>query len=143
VLDGNMEVADVLCAVGACEPRLEPAQELEAAYLRGERAAVAGARARPELVIRAAELRRPDALRRLAEDGYDLSHKDWRTALHEAAFAGEPDLVGLLLELGADPTVKDDQYGATPAGWAEHAGHAELAATLRDAEEARRRHQNY
>jgi hypothetical protein len=36
----------------------------------------------------------------------------------------------LLLELGADPARRDARFRATPAGWAEHAGHAELAAWL-------------
>jgi hypothetical protein len=35
-----------------------------------------------------------------------------------------------LLERGADRNARDTAYGGTPAEWAEHGGHAELARTL-------------
>jgi hypothetical protein len=40
------------------------------------------------------------------------------TALHYAAFGGHRDAVRLLVEAGADINAADDQFGATPAGWA-------------------------
>ena len=40
------------------------------------------------------------------------------TALHYAAFAGESDIVRLLLERGADVNARDAKFNATPAGWA-------------------------
>lgn len=55
------------------------------------------------------------------------------TALHEAAWHNHRGLVERLLERGADPTITDTQYNSTPAGWAEHAGHKELAEHLREA----------
>lgn len=39
--------------------------------------------------------------------------------------------VDLLLELGADPSVRDTEHGGDAAGWAEHGGHPELAEHLR------------
>ena len=42
-------------------------------------------------------------------------------------------LAAALLELGADPTVRDTLHDATPAGWADFAGNPELAARLREA----------
>ncbi|BDI32092.1 hypothetical protein CCAX7_41430 [Capsulimonas corticalis] len=56
------------------------------------------------------------------------------SALHNAAWRGNTDIVNLLLEHGADACVRDNQYQASPAGWAEHGGHAELAALLRSRE---------
>ncbi len=53
------------------------------------------------------------------------------TALHLAAEAGHAAVVGLLLQRGADAGVRDNVHGATPAGWAEHGGHAGLARALR------------
>ena len=46
------------------------------------------------------------------------------TALHLAAQNGDLDAIRALLELGADPTVRDGLYDGTPANWAEHGGHA-------------------
>jgi ankyrin repeat protein len=42
--------------------------------------------------------------------------------LHHAAEAGHVEVIEVLLGAGADPTVADELYGATPAGWAEHNG---------------------
>ena len=52
------------------------------------------------------------------------------TALHEAANRGHPEIVALLLENGADPTVRDRRWNGTALGWAEH-GHPEHLATMR------------
>jgi ankyrin repeat protein len=51
-----------------------------------------------------------------------LSHGQGITALHVAAQSGHIAMVRLLVERGADLSAKDDLYGATPAGWAEHSG---------------------
>ncbi len=40
------------------------------------------------------------------------------TALHYAALVGEPEIAQLLVERGADINAADDEFGATPAGWA-------------------------
>src|ERR1700738_2546979 len=40
------------------------------------------------------------------------------TALHHAAFDGHREVVKVLVEAGAEVNAADDQYGATPAGWA-------------------------
>ena len=55
------------------------------------------------------------------------------TALHLAANNGHTEAALLLLEHGADPTLREALYGSDPAGWAEHFGHRELAQRLRDA----------
>lgn len=52
------------------------------------------------------------------------------TALHNAALQGHRSMVDLLLKHGADPTIKDGKVQGTAAGWAEHAGHHDLASYL-------------
>jgi ankyrin repeat protein len=58
-------------------------------------------------------------------------HAQPATALHLAAQDGHLDAIRTLLELGADRTIEDGIYHATPAGWAEHGGHAAAADLLR------------
>jgi len=53
------------------------------------------------------------------------------TPLHQAALAGHSDVVRLFVERGARLDIKDILWGGTPADWAEHGGHADIAAYLR------------
>ena len=53
------------------------------------------------------------------------------TPLHQAAVAGHGDTVRLLIEHGARLDIKDILWNGTPADWADHAGHPEIAACLR------------
>ena len=53
------------------------------------------------------------------------------TALHEACWGGHLDVVKVLVEAGADIRAVEEQHNATPAGWAEHAGHEQVVAYLR------------
>ena len=86
--------------------------------------AVARVRAeRPDLVAVAAERGRPEAIRILVAEGWDVSHLGRLTALHEAAYRGDRAVVDLLLALGADPTITEHDHGGTPQGWARFAGH--------------------
>jgi hypothetical protein len=43
---------------------------------------------------------------------------DGATALHYATLSGHREIVGLLLDHGADINARDDQFDATPTGWA-------------------------
>ncbi len=49
------------------------------------------------------------------------------TMMHEAAWHGERAACECLLRHGADATIRDTQYDATPAGWAREAGWEALA----------------
>lgn len=53
------------------------------------------------------------------------------TPLHQAALNGHLDTVQLLANRGARLDSRDKGFQATPLGWAEHAGHGEVAAFLR------------
>jgi ankyrin repeat protein len=79
------------------------------------------------------------SVRRLVELGADVNqrgtfggpgHGEGVTALHLAAQSGKRDAVETLLDLGADPTIRDGLHGGDPAGWARFGGHEELAALL-------------
>lgn len=92
---------------------------------------------RIETLHKAVTADRPEAARLMAELGFELSDMTPgkagldRTALHEAAWAGNLEMVKLLLELGADLTVRDASHGATPLGWAEHNHRAAVFELLR------------
>lgn len=55
-----------------------------------------------------------------------------RTALHEAANRGHLDIVEILLGNGANASIVEPRWGGTPAGWAEHGGHPDVARMLRN-----------
>lgn len=80
---------------------------------------------------------RAAALELLIDAGLDPSARLPRpfapTMLHEAAWHGERAACERLLARGADRTLRDTQFEGTPADWARHAGHAELADLLRPA----------
>jgi hypothetical protein len=74
----------------------------------------------------------PAGVRAVAAAGGEIDAKHHgRTLLHHAAWIGDVDLVRALLDVGADPEVRDDDHGATPLGWAEWAYATETAALLR------------
>lgn len=58
------------------------------------------------------------------------THGVGTTALHHAAEGGHLEVIEVLLSAGADPSIQDDLYGATPAGWAGHNGQPAARALL-------------
>ncbi|TDP98064.1 ankyrin repeat domain-containing protein [Labedaea rhizosphaerae] len=82
---------------------------------------------------------RDEAVRWLLDHGADVNqratfggpqHGQGVTALHMAAESDHRSTVEILLAAGADRTLTDDLYNATPGGWAEFNGHPELAHLL-------------
>jgi ankyrin repeat protein len=143
LLNGNTDIATYLKSAGAPAPALDPVSEFVAAVLSGgdgDPAVASQARAaRPGLVVWAAANGRLDAVRRLVELGFDVNalgrgdvpiEQPWSTALHHAAGDGNLAMAQLLLDLGADPSIRDARFDATPLGWAEHEGRPELIALL-------------
>ena len=140
---GNLEVARLLRAAGATAPAVADVDEFLTACLAGDRPTaeelraadpgiVAQARAqRPDAVLTAVEVGRASAVRLTVELGFDLHAGHRHTPLHQAAYDGDVELVGLLLELGADPARRDHSFNATPLGWAEHNHQGEAAELLR------------
>jgi ankyrin repeat protein len=139
---GQISTAELLSRLGVGGD-LTPEERVVAAVLAGadaDPAHVASAiRARPGLVAWAAHQGNHEALRRAVALGWDVdrrartdvpSDEPWETGLHAAAGNGDAATVSLLLELGADPHVTDARFGATPAVWAAHFGHAEVVAML-------------
>ena len=142
ILNGNLLVADLLAAAGADISGVDPLDRFIGACLAGDRVAVdAAVRAdhtllatalqhRPDLIARAAEANRHHAIALLVELGFDINARNRTTALHEAALRGDRPTVELLIGLGADPTIVDTEHQSTPAGWADHNGHTEIATYL-------------
>ena len=85
----------------------------------------------PEIVRRDAVLmaavdhRRHDLVRWLLGQGANANARNLnlsrQTALHNAAWNGDLDMVQLLVEHGADPRARDGEHDNTPRGWAETA----------------------
>jgi ankyrin repeat protein len=133
---GYTEIADLLRARGAAP--VDEVHQLFAAIMRGETPAagpelVARAiRRNPYLPIRAAEIGRSEALEPLRRLGFDLNVVALSAPIHQAAIHGHLDTVKKLVELGADPELRDPSYGGNALGWAEHGQQQAVADYLRD-----------
>ena len=87
------------------------------------------------LILRAAERSGAATIEALIRAGASVHVRDSHrtsvdgthgyTALHAAAFHGNNEAIRVLLRHGASPSVREDNYWATPAGWANCAYHAD------------------
>ena len=88
----------------------------------------------------AAQFGRTDIVRLLLDAGENpnrynpTGNHSHSTPLHQAAVAGHFDTVRLFVERGARLDLKDAWFDGTPRGWAEYAGHKEIAEYLRERE---------
>ena len=123
---GYRDVIEDLRVAGVALPEMSPALVVVGALLAGDRRYVAE---HPEAVA-AVQLSHPGLIHRartgaavalISSAGFDVDARaGGSTALHDAAFAGDVDLITALLAAGADRHIRDTQHGATPLGWAEH-----------------------
>jgi ankyrin repeat protein len=133
LLCGNQAIAEYLAEHGARGVALPIDQQLGNACTAGDReralAILAqhpelrdqlGPAVRGELVRRAVEARRPEAVRLMAELGFQLDQVKRTTPMHDAAWRGDLEMVRLLVELGASTSAHDSEFDATPIGWARH-----------------------
>jgi ankyrin repeat protein len=140
-LGGHMDVVSLLVDAGANWEH-DQVDALLAAAMAGDHSTVArlladdpGLRGRaidrrPDQLVRAAEENTYEAVALLIELGFDVNARPRTAPLHEASMRGNIRVIRLLLEHGADPTVRDTGYDATPAGWAEHHGQEEAQQLL-------------
>ena len=74
----------------------------------------------------------PEAVAAAVAAGADVdAYETGRTALHQAAWIGDVEMVRALLAAGADPDLADAEHGTTPLGWAEYGRQPETEALLR------------
>jgi len=134
---GHDAVAAYLLAHGARKVELSDDERFAAACISGRREEALALRdrclprlsfhQRLEMVHRAVEMNHPEGIRLMAELGFEVSGVTTHdgvginlaaTPLHNAAWMGNLEMVQLLLELGADPTIRDPNYNGTPLDWA-------------------------
>lgn len=131
---------------GALAITLDPVETFISAALSGDRVAIdatpdgvvtAVKLARPSLVVWAAGQDRVDGVQLLVGRGFAINalgrsdvpeEQPWQTALHAAVERNSAAMVSLLLDLGADPEIRDARFDGTPLDWAGHLGRPELAA---------------
>lgn len=137
--NADAEVIDALLAAGA------PLDFLTAINLGRYREAEAMLREDPSRIgpdggdtialHLAVNKRNATAVRWLIAHGVDVSAKRmmWdcnHTALHMCVESGAEDLLRLLLDAGADPTIEDDKFHSTVLGWARYFGRDEMAKVI-------------
>ena len=146
VLHANSDIAGYLLAHGATQSQLSDADAFAAACSSADESQARALLAndpslleqlggeRAELLQLAAEGDQRDAIRLMAKLGFDLNEVKRTTALHHAAMCGHLQMAKLLIELGADPLIRDTEFNARPLGWAEYGEQTEVAEFLRQFE---------
>lgn len=137
---GHPDVAEYLVQRGATKANLDPLEAFALACIQGRRDEVLrqltgepsilerlGHHRRIDMLHRAVDTKQFDGIRLIIALGVDVNGMvpgtgcD-RAVLHNAAAWGSLDIVTLLIELGADPRLRDLTYHATPVGWARYHG---------------------
>ena len=142
LLNGDTKIADYLLEHGAGKTSLTDVDNFALACMAGDEEQVRSLLAkdstlveqlgdhRAELLNHAAGTDNRDAVRLMAGLGFDVNEVKHTAALHMAASGGHMDMVKLLIELGADPLLRDPNYDGTPRGWARYNHRAAVAEFL-------------
>jgi hypothetical protein len=141
----------LLVELGAPPPALAPGDAVVAALLAGDADTVArleaaepgslarARRDRPGLAVWPAANGRTDVVALVLDHGFGIDalgradvpiDEPWETALHGAVVGDHPDVVDLLLDRGADVTIRDRRFQGRPLDWARHLGRPAAEARL-------------
>ena len=130
LLNNHQEIAQYLLHHGASKTSIDDVDAFAAACLAADAVQARSLLSRDatlvdrlgdrraQLLQNAAGNDRRDAVRLMAELGFDVNEVKRTAALHDAAMAGHLEMVKLLIELGADPLLRDEEFEGTPLGWA-------------------------
>jgi len=92
-----------------------------------------GGRREREMLCDAVKLGNHAALATMITLDLNLNDPGGRTPLHEAAMQGDVEAAGMLLEAGADASIRDPDHHSPPIGWALHLEKPETIALLEKA----------
>lgn len=130
--DNDQEVLDEALILASTNGHLEAAETLVANGAR-----IDGRAYETTPLLRATFRNRLDMVDWLLDRGADPNGTGWLgghakgvTAFHLAAADGLREIIDRLRKAGADPSLTDDLYNGTPAGWARFHGHPKLADEL-------------
>jgi ankyrin repeat protein len=144
-LGNQKELAVYLVQHGAVAVRLKAEDwaylaimngELPVEYLRGMMAQQQTSpadvqRKHPAMLHEAAAENAFEPVRRMLAVGFDVNAMTSRTPLHEAALRGHVEMAKLLIEHGADSTIRDPHYHSLPIGWADRNGQHDMVDFLK------------
>jgi len=148
LMNGRAEVAELLLQHGARKTELRPLDAFWAACLNADGDQVRSLLAqdptlltqlgsdRAELLNLAAEWNKFESIKLMVSLGFDINELKRTAAIHMAASSGNLELVKSLIELGADPLIKDEEFGGTPLGWAQYSGKTHVVEFLKSLESA-------
>ncbi len=135
---GHPELARYLVEHGAETVELDSAKRLTGACMAADATAARALldaepgliqrlqQAEPGLLVDAAGSNRQEAIRLMADLGFELGRLGDVSPLHQAAFEGHLGMVELLVGKGADLTARDKHFAATPLQWGMTGGHLEI-----------------
>lgn len=145
-LGGDSELAAYLVRKGAVAVRLKPEDwayiQIKTGDLSVDRMKEMAAgldldiaedmrRAHPAMLHEAAGENDLESVRRMLALGLDVNAMTSRTPLHEAALHGHIEMAKLLIEHGADTTIRDPHVYSSPIGWADYNGKSEMVELLK------------
>jgi ankyrin repeat protein len=134
-MGGERELAMYLVRKGAVAVRLKPEDWLYRRIVAGDTPVDELMRtadgldipaalwsAHPAMLHDAAGADERARVRRMLALGLDVNAMTSRTPLHEAALHGHLDMAKLLIDHGADTTIRDPHFHSPPIGWAQYNG---------------------